>query len=96
MIDGGDVRTAINLKPNPSSPVCITNLAPNNFGFTSFDPKELTASVDNSGPANGCDTAKQAVDKLTCQRPLVPGLFVTDITANPQNRAGDWQQGSIF
>lgn len=26
-------------------------------------------------------------------RPMWPTLFITDITANPQNRSGDWQQG---
>jgi hypothetical protein len=26
-------------------------------------------------------------------RPMWPVLFITDITANPQNRSGDWQQG---
>lgn len=26
-------------------------------------------------------------------RPMWPALFITDITANPQNRSGDWQQG---
>jgi hypothetical protein len=26
-------------------------------------------------------------------RPMWPVLFITDVTANPQSRAGDWQQG---
>src|SRR5207247_1482101 len=27
-------------------------------------------------------------------RPIFPALFVTDITNNPDNRSGDWQQGN--
>jgi hypothetical protein len=52
------------------------------------DPGSVTnaqlGTTELSGDQSGLDQSL---------RPMWPVLFITDITANPQNRSGDWQQG---
>jgi len=43
-------------------------------------------------PAVGANMAQGGLDPAL--RPMFPALFITDITNNPNNRSGDWQQGS--
>jgi hypothetical protein len=45
-----------------------------------------TGSNVLAGPQSGLDVSL---------RPMWPALFITDITADPQSRAGDWQQGGV-
>jgi hypothetical protein len=47
-----------------------------------MDPK--TGTNELVGPQSGLDISL---------RPMWPALFITDITADPKNRAGDWQMG---
>jgi hypothetical protein len=49
---------------------------------STVDPK--TGSNELVGDNSGLDQSL---------RPMWPALYLTDITANPQSRAGDWQQG---
>jgi hypothetical protein len=46
------------------------------------DPK--TGTNELVGPQSGLDVS---------QRPMWPALFITDVTADPNSRAGDWQYG---
>ena len=46
------------------------------------DPK--TGTNELAGPQSGLDVSL---------RPMWPALFITDVTADPQNRSGDWQMG---
>ncbi len=46
----------------------------------------LTGTPANSGDLSGNDPS---------DRPMSPSLYITDITADPNSRAGDWQFGGI-
>jgi len=45
------------------------------------------------GEQAGTDTTTCAGYPDRCDRPMFPALFLTDITADPTRRAGDWQAG---
>ncbi|HWB63216.1 MAG TPA: T9SS type A sorting domain-containing protein [Chitinophagales bacterium] len=49
----------------------------------------LVGTTIASGEQSGNDLAAGG------GRPLWPALFITDITDNPGNRSGDWQQGGV-
>ena len=49
----------------------------------------LVGTIINTGDQSGNDVA------VGGGRPLRPSLYVTDITNDPTNRSGDWQQGGI-
>jgi hypothetical protein len=60
---------------------------------TNFPLSPLPSNPGSAtNPAVGATIAQGGVD--TSGRPAFPALFITDITGNPTNRAGDWQQGS--
>jgi hypothetical protein len=48
-----------------------------------WDINDLSAAVDDATCPDGSP----------CGRPLYPSLFITDITADPNDRSGDWQYG---
>lgn len=54
-------------------------------------PQVGTTALD--GDQAGTDTASCDGFADRCDRPLFPALFLTDITADADNRAGDWQYG---
>ena len=47
------------------------------------------------GAQAGTDTATCAGYPDRCDRPMFPALFLTDVTADPTSRAGDWQAGGV-
>ena len=55
------------------------------------NPQVGTMQLD--GDLAGTDTNKCAGFPDLCDRPLFPALFITDITDDPNSRAGDWQFG---
>jgi hypothetical protein len=66
-------------------------------GTTSTD-YPVSALASNPGSVTNAQTGTIALigDQSGLDaslRPMWPVLFLTDVTANPQNRAGDWQQG---
>ena len=63
----------------PQSPSAATHPA---VGTTALD-----------GDQAGTDTTTCAGAPDLCDRPMFPALFLTDITADPTSRAGDWQAG---
>jgi hypothetical protein len=68
-------------------PVSPLPASPSQFFNPSIGATALT------GDQAGTDTSSCPGVPYVCARPLYPALFVTDITANPANRAGDWQSG---
>jgi len=52
-------------------------------------------TTDLNGDNAGTDTATCTGFPDLCDRPLFPALFITDITMDPDSRAGDWQFGVI-
>jgi hypothetical protein len=46
-----------------------------------------------NGDQAGTDTSSCAGYPDLCDRPMFPSLFITDITNNPNSKAGDWQSG---
>jgi hypothetical protein len=56
-----------------------------------LDP--TVGATDLDGPYAGTDGSSCAGHPDLCDRPIFPSLFITDITADPTSRAGDWQSG---
>jgi hypothetical protein len=46
-----------------------------------------------NGDQAGTDTSTCTGFPDRCDRPMFPALFITDVTADPTSRAGDWQFG---
>jgi hypothetical protein len=62
-----------------------------NFPFTAMSGNPSHAV----NPDSGADINNGGVDTAAGGgRPMFPAVFVTDITNNPSDRSGDWQQGS--
>jgi hypothetical protein len=62
---------------------------------TDYPLSELAASPSSvTDPKCGTnELAGQQSGLDVSQRPMWPALFITDITSDPGNRAGDWQKG---
>src|SRR5262245_22701866 len=60
----------------------ITTMTGPDDADSAFDP--LVGATDQTGDQAGTDLA---------DRPIYPALFITDITADPNSLAGDWQYG---
>jgi hypothetical protein len=56
-----------------------------------FNPQVGTTA--QNGEQAGTDTSSCSGSPDLCDRPMFPALFITDITNNPNNKAGDWQFG---
>ncbi len=54
-------------------------------------PQVGTTALD--GAQEGTDGATCRGYPDLCDRPMFPALFITDLTTNPNSRAGDWQSG---
>src|SRR4029077_12369472 len=52
----------------------------------------LVGTTATTGDQAGTDTNTCAGDP-NCGRPMWPSLFITDITCDPNSKAGDWQFG---
>jgi hypothetical protein len=70
----------------------VTPNTTTNYPFTAMGATNPSHAVD---PQVGADINQGGVDtNLPDGRPMFPAVFVTDITSNPSDRSGDWQQGS--
>lgn len=63
------------------------NASPDLVGNPSVGATSLT------GMDSGTDSSMCPGVPYVCSRPMFPALFVTDITGNPGNTSGDWQNG---
>jgi hypothetical protein len=69
------------------APLCSTPIA----GCSAFNPAVGTRALD--GDQAGTDTSACTGSPDLCDRPMFPSLFITDITDDPNSKAGDWQSG---
>jgi hypothetical protein len=58
-----------------------------------MNPEVGTTALN--GEQAGTDTSSCSGYPDLCDRPMFPALFITDITNNPNSKAGDWQSGGI-
>lgn len=90
------IRQVVVIDANGGTTTTDYALSPLN-GNPGNQSNPAVGSTDLTGDHAGTDTSSCSADGSAdkCSRPMWPALYITDISSNANNTAGDWQFGGV-